>query len=542
MKIAVIVHQNKEVHVHELVESLKILKLPIGYEMEISIITGTSSRAKAYNEGMRKSDAKYKLYLDERVRILEPNMLLLAFSILEKDQSIGVLGVAGARVIPIDADCLHARKRLGKLRFGMPWQDVSWSDDGMVDAAVLDGYFLMTREDVFWREDLFAGECFLDIAQCVDMRLRGYQVVVAEQKSPWVQYEGTFPIPATHDREAFLNAYSEIVFPLVTVILLTFNRPQYFCVALESALSQTYRHVEIVVSDDSTDDRTEKAVQPYLEKYGSRIKYVHHHNFSMADNWRWGARYDNPEAEYVNWLFDDDVMAPEKIERMMSYYLEYDQIGLVTSYRRVIDADGTLLSDREDTKPLFSKDVILSGNDAGKLLLYNISNYIGEFTTVLMRKDFFQSCCRKKDFRGTALPDVSLWLRILPKGDLVYIAEPLSYFRIHENQSGNALVARLYGVMGWYDLVQYAWEHKTFLENEWEARKAILRCLALYVHVLEELTDKALQCHIDGTEYIAEDVEAGKWEAVYRRMGHLTAALSNGYVLPKEMEAEPLFQ
>ena len=137
MKIAVIVHQRIEMHVQELIESLKILKIPMGYEMEISVITGTSSRAKAYNEGMRRSGAKYKIYLDERVRILDPDMLLSAFSIFEKDKSIGVLGVAGVRGIPVDADCLHARKRLGKLRFGMPWQDVSWSDDGMVDAAAL---------------------------------------------------------------------------------------------------------------------------------------------------------------------------------------------------------------------------------------------------------------------------------------------------------------------------------------------------------------------------------------------------------------------
>ena len=63
--------------------------------------------------------------------------------------------------------------------------------------------------------------------------------------------------------------------PKVLIIIPTFNRPQYFSIALESVINQTYRNLKIIVSDNSTNDETEKLIQPYIER-DSRIKYFHH--------------------------------------------------------------------------------------------------------------------------------------------------------------------------------------------------------------------------------------------------------------------------
>ena len=52
--------------------------------------------------------------------------------------------------------------------------------------------------------------------------------------------------------------------PLISVMIPTYNQPQYIAQAVESALAQDYEKLEIVVSDDSTNDATEKLLQPYL--------------------------------------------------------------------------------------------------------------------------------------------------------------------------------------------------------------------------------------------------------------------------------------
>ncbi|MEH7221468.1 glycosyltransferase family 2 protein, partial [Bacillus toyonensis] len=41
-------------------------------------------------------------------------------------------------------------------------------------------------------------------------------------------------------------------YPLVSILIPTYNRPHYFQLALDSALAQTYPNIEIIIGDDST--------------------------------------------------------------------------------------------------------------------------------------------------------------------------------------------------------------------------------------------------------------------------------------------------
>ena len=61
--------------------------------------------------------------------------------------------------------------------------------------------------------------------------------------------------------------------PLVSVLIPTKNRPQFFELALNSVLNQTYKNIEIIVSDESINDDTERLIQPYLNQF-PYIRYV----------------------------------------------------------------------------------------------------------------------------------------------------------------------------------------------------------------------------------------------------------------------------
>jgi glycosyltransferase involved in cell wall biosynthesis len=52
--------------------------------------------------------------------------------------------------------------------------------------------------------------------------------------------------------------------PLVSILIPTHNRPEYFEIALKSALAQSYENFEVVVSDNSSDDLTARRIEPYL--------------------------------------------------------------------------------------------------------------------------------------------------------------------------------------------------------------------------------------------------------------------------------------
>lgn len=61
---------------------------------------------------------------------------------------------------------------------------------------------------------------------------------------------------------------------LVTIMIPTYNQPQYIEQCVDSVLSQDYANLEVVISDDSTNDDTENI---YMAKYSndSRVKYFH---------------------------------------------------------------------------------------------------------------------------------------------------------------------------------------------------------------------------------------------------------------------------
>ena len=68
----------------------------------------------------------------------------------------------------------------------------------------------------------------------------------------------------------------------------------------------------------------------------------------------------------------------------------------------------------------------------------SIKNYIGEPTTVLFRKNDLQEPYGIFDKRRYLCNvDIASWLSLLSKGKAVYIAETLSYFRLHPDQQLN---------------------------------------------------------------------------------------------------------
>ena len=52
--------------------------------------------------------------------------------------------------------------------------------------------------------------------------------------------------------------------PLVSIVIPAFN-PRFFSQALESALAQTYEHIEIVICDDSSGDDIRDIVEAFIE-------------------------------------------------------------------------------------------------------------------------------------------------------------------------------------------------------------------------------------------------------------------------------------
>jgi len=223
--------------------------------------------------------------------------------------------------------------------------------------------------------------------------------------------------------------------PLVSILVPSYN-PTYFRVCLESALAQTYSHLEIIVSDDCESSAIQDIVAEYLADH--RLHYRKNtprlggiENFKHA--------FNQARGDFIKFLNDDDVLHPACVERMLDCYRRFPDITMVTSHRQLIDENDAPLPDKFGTHRLARQDALLDGNRLATLAILSRVNFLGEPTSVLFRRDDLADTNPDiMSFGGypsiRVLCDLAMWLNLLGKGHVMYLNESLSSFRIHPEQ------------------------------------------------------------------------------------------------------------
>lgn len=214
-KICFITCVNDEECYNECLKYINNLVIPDGLEIEILEIKDVTSIASGYNEAMRASDAKYKVYLHQDVFIINRNFIPDIINIFANNKDIGMLGVAGAKLLPKSAIWWDAQNLYGKIYDShtdkMEYYIFGESDEETENVNAIDGLIMITQYDVSWRDDLFDGWHFYDISQSIEFILAQYNVAVVNQRDPWCIHDcGISNISNGYDkcRKIFLNEYS----------------------------------------------------------------------------------------------------------------------------------------------------------------------------------------------------------------------------------------------------------------------------------------------------------------------------------------------
>ena len=161
--------------------------------------------------------------------------------------------------------------------------------------------------------------------------------------------------------------------PLVSVILPVYNGEAYVDGALDSALGQTYRNIEVIVVDDGSRDRTRAMVETRA-LHDSRIRVIGQANCGLAASRNQALAV--ARGEFVAPLDADDVWDPTKVERQVHRIITAgDSSGLVYCWWASIDDDGAVL----DSSPHWR----IEGNAAEMLLQVN---YVGGGSVPLYRR------------------------------------------------------------------------------------------------------------------------------------------------------------
>lgn len=467
-------------------EYIKNLNIPEEYEVECMSITDAPSIAAGYNLGIKCCKARYRIYVHEDVYIVNKDFLYDLISLFKADSKLGLVGIIGAKKLPLDGIWWNGNNLYGKVNHNingfMEEMSVNEPKDVYESVQAIDGLIMATQYDIPWREDIFTGWHFYDISQCLEFIKKGFNIGIPKQYTSWCIHDcGIIKLDNRYEyyRNVLIKEYGKsFINPLVSVLIPTCNRRYFLQQSLESAINQTYKNIEIIICDDSRDNDIQSFIKPYMEKY-SNIRYY----FNAGPLGKRGAENFNKcfklsKGEYINFLNDDDYFYPEKIEKMIKYFTKFQNITLVTSYRKIIDQYGRVQPDIPATKRMFNSDTILDGKIMGGMLVSTITNFIGEPTSVLFKKEAISDLWSFGGNEYIINGDICLWLKLLSKGRGVYISEPLSCFRIHNKQKCSDIDVVIEGIMEWPGIIEESYK-MGFLKNEIEYKEALKKILAL---------------------------------------------------------------
>lgn len=107
----------------------------------------------------------------------------------------------------------------------------------------------------------------------------------------------------------------------VSIIIPTYNYGEFLAEAMESALSQSYPNIDLIVVDDGSTDNTREIVEKYPVKY----VYQQHRGVAKAKN----NGVEHSDAEFFLILDSDDRLHPQYVELTLKEMLRDTSIGFV---------------------------------------------------------------------------------------------------------------------------------------------------------------------------------------------------------------------
>jgi glycosyltransferase involved in cell wall biosynthesis len=208
--------------------------------------------------------------------------------------------------------------------------------------------------------------------------------------------------------------------PLVSIVIPVYNGANYLQEAINSALAQTYRNIEVVVVNDGSDDEGE--TEHIALSYGDRIRYFSKENGGVATALNLGI--ERMSGDYFSWLSHDDMYTPDKIAKQVAAIQQFGQPAIAyCDYCHLLPSGKLLETYRVSPKGEKQTRALLAlGHEPG----------IHGCSLLIPSQLFDQYGLFNPELRYTQ--DVDMWFRMAGNVPFIHVKEVLVRSRNHEEQ------------------------------------------------------------------------------------------------------------
>jgi glycosyltransferase involved in cell wall biosynthesis len=203
--------------------------------------------------------------------------------------------------------------------------------------------------------------------------------------------------------------------PKVSVLMLVYNTEKYLREAIDSILNQTFSDFEFLIFNDGSTDSSLETIRSYTDK---RIKlFDSDKNIGLISCLNRGI--DIARGEYIARMDSDDISAPNRLEKQVSFMDKNPDIGVCGSWYDLVGEPKTMIK-----YPVEDRAIRVE-----MLRLCPICH-----PSVILRSDVLKKNRLRYDEAFIYAEDYRLWVIMSRYCKFANIQEVLLHYRIHKDQ------------------------------------------------------------------------------------------------------------
>ena len=244
-------------------------------------------------------------------------------------------------------------------------------------------------------------------------------------------------------------------FPLVSVIVITYNSSETVIETLESIKAQTYEEIELIITDDASKDGTVEICQTWIDGNKSRFVRVKlltvTNNSGTAANCNRGGAIAN--GKWLKYIAGDDLLMPNCIEDNVAFVQQNHHVDVVFSNLQAFGSNASKTID------CFNRIIWTKPNKLNKRELHIIecySNVFGAASSFISKKMYQE--LSGFDEKIPLIEDWPFYVKTTQNHQVVVMDKVTVKYRIRENSVSmsdggkSALYKNNYKLCKWHNV------------------------------------------------------------------------------------------
>ena len=219
--------------------------------------------------------------------------------------------------------------------------------------------------------------------------------------------------------------------PLVSVPVITYNSSATVLDTLTSIYQQTYKNLELIISDDGSKDNTVGICREWIEKHKDRFKRIEiitvPKNTGVTANYQ--RAFEKCKGEWIKEIDGDDMLLPDCIEEYVNYVTIHPETIYLFGKVEVFGANKEVVKGFEDV--IFDYSFFYMSHDEQYRWLTIHSRQPIPSVSSFYNKEKVQELGIIYDERIPMLEDWPRWLQLMEKGvHLHFVDKVIARYRV----------------------------------------------------------------------------------------------------------------